>query len=310
MSYQHQSVLLEEVIELLNPQPNQHFIDCTLGGGGHAEAILERTGPNGKLLGIDLDDEAIKNGREKLARFGDRVVLIQGNFKNINKIKDEFFPKCAISGILADLGLSSNQLAGGSGRGFSFKVDQQLDMRLDDKQALTAAEIVNHYSEEQLFEIFQNYGQEKLAGLIAQKIIVVRQKHPPSASRRSGIKTTAELVEIILAVYRQKLKSQKEIPWIGGLHPATKVFQALRIAVNDELENLRVFLAEAIKALSPNGRLAVISFHSLEDRIIKQFFKNQSDLKIINKKVIPPSFQERKNNPRSRSAKLRVAAKK
>lgn len=301
MSYFHQSVLLREMIDLLNPQPNQNFIDCTLGGGGHSEAILEKTGPNGKLLGLDLDPAAIAHCQKSLKKFSGRTIFVRDNFKNINKIKNEQLPNLAINGVLADLGLSSNQLSLGAGRGFSFQVDERLDMRLDSTRALTAEQIVNHYSEEQLFDIFKDFGQEKLARLIAKEIIAVRRDGP--------IKTTGQLAEIVLAVYREKLKSRKEIPWIGGLHPATKIFQALRLAVNDELENLKVFLAGAAGVLSPKGRLAVISFHSLEDKIVKRFFKTNPDLKIINKKVVQPTFAERKSNPRARSAKLRVVEK-
>lgn len=319
MSYIHQSVLLKETIELLSPQPNQHFIDCTLGGGGHSQAILERTGPHGKLLGIDLDEKAIEHCQNKLKKFFSRFILAQDNFKNINKIKNEYFSEYTISGILADLGLSSNQLQGGAGRGFSFQTDGQLDMRLAAGQSLTAAEIVNNYSIQELIKIFKEFGEENLAGLIAQKISAFR--------RHKKIKTTAELAEIILQAYREKLKSKKAIPWVGGLHPATKVFQALRLAVNDELNNLKKFLADAVDILPSGGRLAVISFHSLEDRIVKKFFQTENKdclcppqlpvcqchhqriLKIITKKAVQPTSEEIKNNPRSRSAKLRVAEK-
>ncbi len=316
MSYFHQSVLLKETIELLNPRPNQHFIDCTLGGGGHAAAILERTGPKGKLLGIDLDKNAIEYSRRRLKKFFGRYILVQDNFKNINKIKNEQFPNFTINGVLADLGLSSNQLQGRSGAGFSFQTDGQLDMRFDQSQSLTAEEIVNTYPIQKLIKIFKEYGEENLASLIAQKITAFR--------RQKKIKTTAELAEIILQAYREKLKSKKEIPWLGGLHPATKVFQALRIAVNDELNNLKKFLKEAMEILPSGDRLAVISFHSLEDRIVKKFFQTEAKdclcppelpvcqcghrkiFKIITKKAVQPSAAEIKQNPRSRSARLRV----
>ncbi|MFH1173187.1 MAG: 16S rRNA (cytosine(1402)-N(4))-methyltransferase RsmH, partial [bacterium] len=268
MAYQHQSVLLEETIDLLAPQSNQNYIDCTLGGGGHTRAILERTGPQGKVLAIDLDQRALDNAKKELAGFTKRVILVQDNYQNINKIKNEFLASDTISGILADLGLSSDQLQAGGGRGFSFQVDQPLDMRLADSQELTAEQIVNTYSEEQLFNIFKDFGQEKLARLIAQKITAVR--------RKQKIKTTFDLANLILEVYRDKLGSKKEIPWIGGLHPATKVFQALRIAVNDELDNLKKFLEAAVAVLPTGGRLAVITFHSLEDRIVKQFFRQEA----------------------------------
>lgn len=304
---------------MLAPQANENYIDCTLGGGGHTKAILELTGPNGKVLAIDLDPKALKNAQEKLKEFKKRIILVEDNYQNINKIKNEYLAGDTISGILADLGLSSNQLEDPDGRGFSFQTDEPLDMRLDIDNDLTAECIVNTYSEEQLFNIFKDFGQEKLARLIAQKITAVR--------RQRKIKTTFELTDLILSVYREKLGSKKEVPWIGGLHPATKVFQALRIAVNNELENLKTFLAAAVGLLPSGGRLAVITFHSLEDRIVKRFFQQEAkdclcppetpicqcqhikQLKIITKKPVAPDKSEIKANPRSRSAKLRVAEK-
>ncbi len=302
----HKPVLLKEVLEHLNPQSNQNFIDCTLGDGGHTAVILEKTGPNGKLLGIDLDPIAIEAAKLKI----DRLMTVEGNFKNLKKIVSEnkFGP---VHGILLDLGFRSEQIEDSpspngfgvtSGKGLSFKKHEILDMRFGPGVGnLTAKEIVNAWPQNDLAGIFKTYGEEKNALGIAQEIIRARKE--------KLIIYSDELAEIILRFYRRKLGTKKEIPWIGGLHPATKVFQALRIAVNDELNNLKSVLPQAEEILAPGGRLAVISFHSLEDRIVKHFLKSSKKLKIINKKPIAPSEEETKFNPRSRSAKMRVAEK-
>lgn len=307
MSDFHQPVLLKEVLEFLNPQPNQNFIDCTVGGGGHAKEILKKISPGGKLLGIDRDPAAILSARGNLSGFLDRLILIQDSYKNIDKIIYGQRLFLRFSGILLDLGISSYQVSGCDQRGFSFQQDAPLDMRFGPDSGLTAEKIINQYSERELAEIFKNYGGEEKARFIAERIIFFRKKKP--------IKTTFELVKIIEEVKRYRPLS---------IHPATKVFQALRIAVNRELETLTEALPTLIKILPPGGRLAVISFHSLEDRIVKRFFHeenkdclcsqkipicvchHQRSIKLINKKIITPTLEEIKNKPRSRSAKMRV----
>lgn len=296
----HVPVLQEEVITLLTPKPGKHAIDGTLGDGGHAEKILERTSPDGKLLGIDLDPRALATAKKRLAKFGSRFLPVQGNFSGMEELAErEKFPKP--SSILLDLGLRTAELEQ-SGRGFSFKRDEPLDMRFDPESPYTAARIVNNSSKVELATIFRSFGEEPLAEQIAEEIFFQRKKEP--------IVTSGRLAEIILSVYRHKLKSKKEIPWIGGLHPATRTFQALRIRTNDELEHLRAALPIALSMLCPGGRIAVISFHSLEDRIVKRFFKEQGqNIKILTKRPITPREEEIKQNPASRSAKLRVAEK-
>ncbi len=301
----HIPVLLSEVIECLNPGPNQNFVDCTLGGGGHAGEILKRTAPAGKVLGIDLDARAITIAAAKIG--SDRLITVENSYKNLEEIvlQNNFEN---ISGILLDLGYSSMEISDPE-KGFSFLLDAPLDMRYG-KEGKTAAEIVGSFPEKELERIFREYGEERFAGRIARGICAVRKVKP--------VTTTFELIEIIARAVPKKFH-------YGRTHFATKVFQALRIAVNDELENIKIVLPQAVKLLRPGGRLAVISFHSLEDRIVKQFFKKESSgcicpkeipvcrcehepvLKIINKKPIIPKEGEAKINPRSRSAKLRVA---
>ena len=304
----HEPALLKEIIESLDLKSNDNVVDCTLGDAGHAEAMLEKIAPNGKLLGIDLDTEAVLRAKRFLYRFEDRAVLVRENFANLKNIVESISFK-PINAILMDLGWSSPQFAE-RGRGFSFQTDEALDMRYAGSQkfevgsqneTLTAADIVNSYSEQELASIFKNFGEEKLSNEIARAIVNFR--------KNKKLEKTVELAEIILQVYRTKLRTDKEIPWIGGLHPATKVFQALRMEVNHELENLKKALPQAIEVLAKGGRLAVISFHSLEDRIVKQFFKSNKQIKLVNKKPITASEEEIKINPRVRSAKLRVVEK-
>jgi len=295
----HVPVLLNEVIESLNLQPGMNVIDCTLGDAGHAEKILEKIGLSGKLLGIDADVEAILRAKQYLYNFGERAIFVRDNFANLNKIvaEQKFIP---VNAILLDLGWSSPQFEE-RGRGFSFaKPEEKLDMRYG-LQNKTASELVNELSESELEKIFREYGEEKLSREVAEAIIEKRKS--------KKIETVGELVNIILEVYRKKLKTDKEMPWVGGLHPATKVFQALRIAVNDELGVLERALPQAVDVLAQNGRLAVITFHSLEDRIVKHFFKGNESLQIITKKPIFCSKEESKSNPRASSAKLRVVEK-
>lgn len=302
----HIPVLSTEVLETLALQPNANVIDGTLGDGGHSEAILEKTKPDGKLLGIDADPESLLRAKQNLYRFGDRVKYVRSNFALIGKIvaDEQFGP---VFGILLDLGWSSPQFAE-RGRGFSFEKDEPLDMRYSPdftgSETLTAATIINSYTKDELSQIFKMYGEEDLHREIAEAIFLARKIKP--------FKKTKDLVDVILDVYRKKLHSTKEIPWIGGLHPATKVFQALRIAANRELEVLKEVLPQAVDILAPGGRLAVITFHSLEDRIVKHYFKNleiTKKVKLVTKKPLVGSEEEIKANPRARSAKLRVVEK-
>lgn len=295
----HTPVLLKEIIHFLNPRPNSNFIDCTLGGGGHSKEILEKIGPDGKLLGIDLDPKAIENFQQYVDGKGlrKRVILINDNFIELSDIvrKNVFRP---VNGILFDLGFSSDELET-SGRGFSFLKNEPLDMRFGSQEA-TAADIVNNFELEELARIFREYGEEKDARKVARAI--------GEARRKTKIKTTEDLVSLIAIA---KFGSSNIYPH-HRIHPATKVFQALRIAVNRELENLEKALSQAIEILEPKGRIAVVSFHSLEDRIVKVFFREQKQKGIVNiltKKPIVPSLEEIKINSRSRSAKLRVAEK-
>ena len=296
----HIPVLQKEVIQYIDPKPNENFIDATIGGGGHALEILKRIGPSGKLMGIDLDESAIEKLKLKAAgqEAEKRLILACDNFTNLEKIvrENNFGP---VQGILADLGMSSGQLEE-SGRGFSFLKDEPLIMAYNKSQiadGLTAAGILSVKNKEELEKIFKEYGEERFARQIARKIVESRRIKP--------IRTTLELVNII--------KSATPF-WYHRLylHPATRIFQALRIAVNDELNNLISFLPQALNVLVSGGRLIVISFHSLEDRIVKNLFKEKKQLgliKILTKKVIKPTREETGINPRSRSAKLRAAVK-
>lgn len=300
----HVPVLLNETIDLLNLKTGDNVIDCTLGDAGHSEAMLEKISPNGKLLGIDADPESVLRAKQYLYRFGDRVKFERENFRRLKGIASEGgFSQ--VNAILLDLGWSSPQFAE-RGRGFSFEKDEPLDMRYGGNQpaeeSRTAAQILNEYSKKELTKIFKEYGEEKFADAIAEAIIEFR--------KQEKIETTGQLIKIILDVYRQKLRSDKEVPWTGGLHPATKVFQALRIETNSELEVLKKVLPDALDLLLPTGRLAVITFHSLEDRIVKHFFQSKiGQLKIITKKSVVAGEAELKNNPRARSARLRVVEK-
>lgn len=301
----HVPVLLNETIDLLNLKPGDKVIDGTLGDAGHSEAMLEKISPDGKLLGIDADPESVLRAKQYLYRFQERVKFERDNFENIKKIATETgFGQ--VNAILLDLGWSSPQFAE-RGRGFSFELDEPLDMRYSGEHSAeirdrTASQIINESSKAELMQIFRQYGEEKFSAEIAEAIVMIREQKP--------IQKTSELTKIILDVYREKLHSDKEVPWIGGLHPATKVFQALRIETNRELEVLKKVLPDAIDLLVPGGRLAVITFHSLEDRIVKHFFQSRLvDLKIITKKSVMAGEKELKNNPRARSARLRAVEK-
>lgn len=285
----HIPVLLEETIEALDVQPGGRYIDCTLGAGGHAAAILEHSSPGGQLLGIDADPRAIKIARARLEAYSSSTLLINQNFANLRAIciKYDFFP---VHGILFDLGLSSLQLE--NSRGFSFQHDAPLDMRLSPRQEITAAIIINASPESQLAHLIRAYGEERYSQQIAHQIV-----------RQRPIVTTLQLVWTI----EQAIGGRR-----GRIHPATKTFQALRVAVNQELEHLQSALKQAIDLLGFGGRLVVISYHSLEDRIVKRFMHQEASgekacLSLVNKKVITPSLAEVQFNPRSRSAKLRAA---
>ena len=300
----HTPVLAKEVINALDVQPGGRYIDCTLGGGGHAAAILEHSSPGGQLLGIDADPEAIKTARKNLKTYGDSILLVNENFVNLKDIclKYDFSP---VHGILFDLGLSSLQLNSDDARGFSFQHDAALDMRLNPQQEVTAGDIVNQFSENELAKIIKTYGEEVQSHKIARCIIKERP-----------ITTTLQLARTV----EQAVGGRR-----GKIHPATKTFQAIRIAVNHELENLETVLMQGLNTLGFKGRLVVISYHSLEDRIVKQFMHRESkdcicplsapvcicrhaaSLRLINRKIITPSDEEVKTNPRSRSARLRVA---
>lgn len=307
----HKPVLVSEVLEYLRPQPNQNFVDATVGGGGHAEKILGKTEPNGRLLGLDWDKDAITRAKTRLARFSKRVILMPASYLKLKEIVSEkkFQP---IQGVLLDLGLSSDQLQA-SGRGFSFQVNEPLDMRFSpDTNPLTAAEIVNQWPVAKIETCLRELGEERYARPISRAIERARQV--------GEIKTTLELVQIIQGALPARYTR-------GKINPATRTFQALRIAVNDELNNVRQALNDICDLVEGGARIAVISFHSLEDKIVKDFFRQESRdclcppeipvcqcqhkacLRVITKKPLAPSDKEQADNFRSRSAKLRVAEK-
>ncbi len=290
----HTPVLIKEVLHYLDLKPNENVIDCTVGNGGHAKLILEKTGPLGKLLGIDQDPQQIKNTRLATQDFNERIILINDSYANIKEISERIRLN-PINVILLDLGYSSWHIEQ-SGRGFSFNRDEPLDMRYGTGE-LTAEKIVNEYKEAELERILSEYGEENFARKIAKRITEQR--------RRARITSTFALKKVIEEAIPGKFQR-------GGIHYATRTFQALRIAVNDELGNLQRVLPAAIEILAPGGRLVVISFHSLEDRIAKNFFKEREKeniVKILTKKPVAPLPEELVMNPRARSAKLRVVIK-
>ncbi len=284
-------------MDALSPKAGENFIDCTVGQGGHAKLILEANGPTGKVMGIDLDPKQIENASRRLEAFGDRLILVTNSYGNVTQIVKEQFVE-PVHGILMDVGFSSWQIEN-AGRGFSFQTDEPLDMRFNPQlQTVTAAEIINQWPEQDLADTIFTYGEERYARKIAKKIVEER--------RAARIITTFELARVI----KEATPSNY---WHGRIHYATRTFQAIRIAVNGELETLEKALPQAVELLAPGGRLAVISFHSLEDRIVKQFLKEEEKKGIIfiqTKKPIEAEEQERGENPRARSAKLRVAIKK
>jgi 16S rRNA (cytosine1402-N4)-methyltransferase len=289
----HTAVLKKEVLDYLKPNRNENFVDCTVGEGGHSEEILLKNGPQGKVLGIDADPHQIEKSHWLQASFQDRVVLVNDTYINLKEIveRKNFGP---VNGILLDLGMSSAQLEGME-KGFSFQTNQNLDMRYNDLVgSLTAERIVNEWPESEIEKILREYGEEKFSKKIAKKIVEER--------KQGRIKTTFQLVEIVK-------EATPSIYWRQKIHYATRTFQALRIAVNDELENVKKILPRALELLAPGGRLVVISFHSLEDRIVKDFFKKEKNIKILTKKPITAGSDELKTNPRARSAKLRAVIK-
>ena len=296
----HVSVLTNEVINYLNPKPNENFIDGTFDGGGHTEVLFQKNGPNGKILGIDADKEILNIATSKFQKEiqEERLILVNDNFKNLKGIIENNCPgwKEKVSGIIFDLGISLWHLEE-SGRGFSFKKNENLDMRYDKREGLTAQKIINSWPEREIEKILREYGDERYSRKIAGEIIRERKK--------KAILTTFDLINIVRKAVPRYYKK-------GYIHPATRTFQALRIAVNRELENLKEALPQSIEILKPKGKLIVVSFHSLEDRIVKFFFKKETQnnrIKILTKKPVRPSDEELKFNPRARSAKLRAAIK-
>jgi len=285
MSDFHKSVLLKEAVDGLNVRPNETYVDATLGGGGHTKEILNN---GGRVIGIDVDLDAVDYIRDSLR--SDHLIVEQDNFRNIDKILSKH-GVTEISGIIFDLGVSSKQLDT-AGRGFSFSKSGPLDMRMGGDLKVTAADLVNGLTETELYELFFRFGEERYARRIARLIVRSRQNEK--------IEKTDQLAKIIEASIGRRASK---------IHPATRVFMALRMAVNSELENLKEALEKSTNFLKIEGRIVVISFHSLEDRVVKNFVKNTSELVQINKKPIIPTDEEIKENPRSRSAKLRVAEK-
>lgn len=310
MNFNHEPVLLKETIEALNIKENGIYVDCTVGGAGHSIEILKRVGPNGKLVAIDQDEEALITATKRLKDYKDQVYFIKCNYAYIGQILDSLGIDL-VDGVLMDIGVSSYQLDEGK-RGFSYHQDAPLDMRMDQSQELTAKDVVNKYSKEELETIFWNYGEEKWGMRIAEFIVKEREK--------KEIETTFELVEIIKMAIPKKVRMQ-------GKHPAKKIFQAIRIEVNNELDVLETGIYLSVDRLKPGGRLAIITFHSLEDRIVKTNFKElaqgctcspdfpicvcnkKEKIKVITKRPVVASEEEVDRNNRSRSAKLRVAEK-
>mgnify|MGYP002993454170 CR=1 FL=1 len=307
MEFKHTSVLLDETIENLNIKPNGVYMDGTLGGAGHSREIAKRLGSDGHLIGIDQDGEAIATAKERLAEYGDRITVVRDNYQNFKSILDELNIS-QVDGILLDLGVSSYQLDNAD-RGFTYRVDAPLDMRMDNRQTKTAKDIVNDYSEAELFRILKDYGEERYAKSIAYHICKYREN--------KVIETTEELNDIIRGSIPAKARN-------GQGHPSKQTFQAIRIELNRELDVLRDSIDGMIASLNPGGRLCIITFHSLEDRIVKLAFrKNENPCicppnfpvctcgrkplgKVITRKPIIPGERELEENSRSKSSKLRV----
>ena len=307
MDFKHISVLLDETIDGLDIKPDGIYVDGTLGGGGHSYEILRRLSPKGRLIGIDQDGEALKAAGERLKKFENQITLVRSNYCEIDKVLKELNVE-KVDGLFLDIGVSSYQLDNLE-RGFSYKSDAPLDMRMDTRQELTAADVVNTYSENELFKIIKDYGEDKFAKNIAKHIVLARKEKP--------LETTKELSEVIKRAIPMKVQAK------GG-HPAKKTFQAIRIEVNQELTVLKESIDKMIDLLKPNGRICIITFHSLEDRIVKTKFREnenpctcppnfpvcvcgkKSKGKVITRKPIIPSEDEIEENKRAKSSKLRI----
>ena len=301
--FKHYTVMLNEAVDALECQDGKIYVDCTLGGGGHSELILQRISPNGRLIAFDIDDEAISHAKERLKNYKN-LTIVKSSYVNIKSELKKLGIEKITGGVILDLGASYHQLTKAE-RGFSFSKDAPLDMRFDMQSNFSAYNVVNDYSEEELVKIFSEYGEERFSKRIAKKIVEYR--------KQKKIETTLELANLIKEA-TPKIKS--------SIHPATRVFQAIRIEVNNELKNVNFVLHDILELLGKGGIISVLSFHSLEDRIVKKFFKYESQkcrcndlickcppprLELVNKKPILATDEELKENPPSRSAKLRVA---
>jgi len=311
MIFEHKSVLLYETVDSLNIKPDGIYVDGTLGGGGHAYEVASRLGKNGRLIGIDQDADAIKAATERLEPFKEKVTIVRSNYRNIREVLEGLGIQ-KVDGIYLDLGVSSYQLDTAE-RGFTYRENAPLDMRMDQRNDKTAADIVNDYTEMELFRVIRDYGEDKFAKNIAKHIVRAREN--------GRIETTDQLVEIIKAAIPAKMRAE------GG-HPAKRTFQAIRIELNKELEVLTESIDTMIDLLNPDGRLSIITFHSLEDRIVKTIFKTnenpcvcppnlpicvcgkKSKGKVVTRKPIVPDDQELEENKRSKSSKLRVFERK
>lgn len=307
MEFKHKSVLLYETVDELNIKPDGIYVDGTLGGGGHSYEIAKRLSEGGRLIGIDQDEDAIKAASKRLEPYMDRVTIVRNNYCNMDKVLDELGID-KVDGIMLDLGVSSYQLDAAD-RGFTYNVDTALDMRMDQRQEITAKDIVNEYSEFDLYRIIRDYGEDRFAKNIAKHIVAARQEKP--------IETTFELNDIIKAAIPMKVRAT------GG-HPSKRTYQAIRIELNKELEVLENSIDMMIDRLKPEGRLCIITFHSLEDRIVKTRFRNNenpctcppsfpacvcgkvSKGRVITRKPVVPTDEEINENSRSKSSKLRV----
>lgn len=310
MEFKHIPVLFHEIMNIMDPKPGELFVDCTLGGGGHSKGFLERTSPDGLLIGIDQDTNALVAARQNLCAFDGRVMFVHSNYNNLDHILDQYAAE-GVDGILFDIGVSSHQLDE-KDRGFSYMQDAPLDMRMDQNQSLNAWQVVNTYSEQELHRILRDYGEERWAKRIVQFIVEARKE--------KTIDTTGALVDLIKCAIP---KGAREV----GSHPAKRTFQAIRIEVNDELGVLKRTIAVAAKHLKKGGRLGIISFHSLEDRIVKEEFRylasacicppelpfcqcdKVAEVKILTRKPVTASEGELELNTRAKSAKFRAVQK-
>ena len=310
MEFKHIPVLFHEIMDIMAPEPGEVFVDCTLGGGGHSRGFLERMGADGRLIGIDQDTNALKAAGENLAEFGERVTYVHSNYNNLDEILNTYAPD-GVDGILFDIGVSSHQLDE-KDRGFSYMQDAPLDMRMNQSQKFSAWDVVNTYSEDELHRIIKEYGEERWAKRIAQFIVEFRKE--------KTVDTTGELVDIIKRAIPKGAREE-------GSHPAKRTFQAIRIEVNDELGVLTRTISVAAKHLKKGGRLGIISFHSLEDRIVKEQFRylasdcicppelpfcqcdKVSEVKILTRKPVTATKEELEANSRSKSAKFRAVVK-